>query len=182
MDKLITRKNLMIANSVLGALLALALFFGIVKPSIQAGPETGSIDVGQREEGLDTVVASRLDESEYNIITENDLFKSKLPIVTPKAKEKNYYDLSKVWELKGTMKAPDGTIHAYITDRGQPDIAAKLPHTTYDVVAGDTLEGTTPPRLYKVTILDVQTSCVEYYRDDMEDKTEQERTFKLTSW
>ena len=49
-------------------------------------------------------------------------------------------------------------------------------------MAGDFIRGEDRPRIYEVEILDVQKNCVKYYRHDMEDATEDERTFEMKAW
>jgi hypothetical protein len=92
-----------------------------------------------------------------------------------------YYDLTKVWVLKATIEKDDG-FHAVIMDKGRPDHILKKPYTMYEAKKGEILESSDRPRIYKVEILDVSKNKVRLYRHDMEDRSEEERTFELRVW
>ena len=181
MEKLITRKNLLILNSVLTVLFLVTVFFGLVKPLLGggSGPEVTELDVTSGA-GSDTRLA-QLERSEYEIVTGNNLFTDKGPPPEVKVTKKNYYDLTKVWKLQGTLDYSDGFL-AMILDKGEPDTAAKKPYTVHEVKEGEHIIRDQRPRIYDVEILEVRKNYVKYYRHDMDDKTEDERTFELTPW
>ena len=180
MENLITRKNLLIVNIVLAV-----VFMLLTLKLVWAFTGGGDRQIVQaRDIGADTVKklkAKQAERTAYNIITENDLFVSKRAAEVRPVASKRHYDLTKVWTLQGMMYYPDG-LHALIRDRAEPDRPAKKSYTIYEVWEGKILESDKKPRIYKVEILEVTKEYVKYYRHDMEDKTEDERTFKLSAW
>ncbi len=179
-EKLITRKNLLIVNIVLAVvfmLLTLKLVWAFTGGGDRQIVQAGDI-------GADTVKklkAKQAERTAYNIITENDLFVSKRKAEVRPVASKRHYDLTKVWKLEGMMYYPDG-LHALIRDRAEPDRPARKSYTIYEVWEGKILEGTQKARIYKVEILEVTKDYVTYYRHDMEDETEDARTFVLKLW
>ena len=180
MEKLITRRNLLILNVVLSVafmLLALRIVLAVVggeENRIFGGSDL-TVDASKK------LAQTRPKRLAYNIISDNDLFVFKSKLAARPEGPKNVYDLTKVWTLQGTLEYSVG-LHALILDRAQPDKEARKPHTTYDVMVGDFIRGEDKPRIYEVEILDVQKNYVKYYRHDMEDATEDERTFEMTVW
>jgi len=179
MDKLITRRNLLIANIFLGIILSV-VGLNIVL-AVVGGDESykdNSLDVDTAT--TERFKAERLEQIAYNVITDNDLFIFKGKVERVEV-QKNYYNLTKVWTLQATLDYPDG-LHALIMDKGKPDREARKPHTIHEVKVGDIIKGETKPRIYEAKILDIQKGYVQYYRLDMEDVTEEERTFVIKAW
>ena len=187
MQKYITKRNLMILNAVLAVVLALTGFFGIVFPLISAKPVDTSTPTNTAVNGTAKVPTARPDRTTYGIIATNDLFVFKGKLDEAKKPIKTAYDLPKAWELNGVFNAPDGP-HALIRDKAEPDKESKQPFSTYEVKVGDIREGTQPPRIYNVEILEIakdpekNTWYVKCYRHDMVDNTEEERIFYLRAW
>ncbi len=170
----------MILNIVLSVafmLLALRIVLAVVGGEENRAVRTSQIDFNTRRK----LAGTRPERLAYSIISDNDLFVFKRKLDMKPEGPKSHYELTKVWTLQATLEYSDG-LHALILDRGQPDKEARKPHTTYDVMAGDFIRGEDRPRIYEVEILDVQKNCVKYYRHDMEDATEDERTFEMKAW
>jgi len=179
MDKLITRRNLLIANIFLGIILSVVVLNIVL--AVVGGDESHketSFDVDPVT--MQRFEAERLEQIAYNVITDNDLFVFKGKVERVEA-PKNYYDLTRVWTLQATLDYSDG-LHALIMDKGEPDREARKPYTIHEVTVDDIIKGESKPRIYEIKILDIQKNYVKYYRLDMEDVTEEERTFELSAW
>ena len=181
MQKYITRRNLLILNIILIAVLALTGFFGIIMPFLGAR-ETDKAQIGDIPDTGTQVIAEKIrsKREDYAAITTNDLFVFKGQEVIIKT-QTQHYDLTKVWELTSIIDTSAGLV-ASIRDKGQPDTVSKLPFSMYEVKVGDKLKSEQKPRIYDVEILEITREYVKYYRHDMIDKTEDERTFELRLW
>ncbi len=187
MEKLITRKNLLILNIVF-VVVFLLLSLKAVWP-IVSGKRGRTTDTGGRQHGTDEgpVLAQRAEPSEYDIIIKNDLFVSKVKVAAVKQeKPSTYYDITKVWTLQSTRRDPDtGEYIASIRDKNQPNRDLGKPYTEYDVKVGDIIESDKRGRSFKVKILEIRRGYVKYHRLDMEgdpNKTEEDRIFESEPW
>ena len=179
MNNLITRRNLLIANIFLGIILSV-VGLNIVLAVVSGDESRREMNVNVETDALQRFDTERPERTAYSVITNNDLFVFKGEVERVEA-PKNYYDLTKVWTLQAIFDYPDG-LHALIMDKGEPDREEKKPHTIHEVKVGDIISGETKPRIYEVKILDIQKGYMQYYRLDMEDVTEEERTFVINLW
>ncbi len=187
MEKLITRKNLLILNIVL-VVVFLLLSLKAVWP-IVSGKEGRTTDTRGRQHGTDEgpFLAQRPKPSDYDIIIKNDLFVSKAKVaVATKDRPRTYYDVKKSWKLQSTRRDPDtGEYIASIHDKNQPNRDLGKPYTEYDRKVGGIIENNKRPRIFKVEILEIRKNYVKCYRLDMEgdpNKTEEDRIFVLEVW